>query len=320
MSRGPSPVRARVRESPRAGVVDACGVPQAGCRHRRRRLPARRRRLVRLRAARGRPGGGRPAVAGCAQLPYPPRPQAADRRGRPPGAGDRRRLPLHHAALRAGPAWGADAGRPWQRRLLPPGSERDRGAELPRPDLQGQAGRDVVGRQGAAGPRRRPLRDRRPVLPRDRALQGGPTARRPARVPDHPARHRARHEQRDADDGPHERRRAGELARGRQRDPRARDPERPGALRLAQPRPRRARRVAPDDRAAVRLLPRELDRHRRPGQPADLGAKHLGRLQGGQEDRRGDLAARREEERLRDGPRYGLRVAARRAVPRARPG
>ena len=51
----------------------------------------------------------------------------------------------------------------------------------------------------------------------------------------------------------------------------------------------------------ARLLPRQLDRRRRGRRPARLRPEHVGRLQDRPPDGRGDLAARRQEERLRDG-------------------
>ena len=72
-------------------------------------------------------------------------------------------------------------------------------------------------------------------------------------------------------------------------------------------------KVAP----AVRLLPRQLDRPRRRRKPARLGPEHVDRLQDRPRHRQGDLAARRQEERLRDGAGNAVRLAARRPPSRA---
>ena len=77
-------------------------------------------------------------------------------------------------------------------------------------------------------------------------------------------------------------------------------------------------RVLLEGRSRVRLLPRQLDRRRRRRQPARLGPQHLDGLQDRPHDRQGDLAARRQEERLRDGAGNAVRLAARRPPRRRR--
>ena len=124
-------------------------------------------------------------------------------------------------------------------------------------------------------------RDHRLLVPRDRTVPGG---RRPpggpARVRDHAARDRARHELRavaEADlSASAARRRTGR----RRHRPGARASERTRALRVAQPRPRVDRGDAcglqghPFDYFHVNSI--DIDGRR---QPAGLGAQHLGALQ-----------------------------------------
>ena len=109
-----------------------------------------------------------------------------------------------------------------------------------------------------------------------------------------------------------------ERSRHRRRRSGARAPERPGALRVAQSRPRHDRRVPRGGHHGrrVRLLPRQLDRAGRRRQLPRLRPQHVGDLQDRPRKRRRHLAARRQEERLRDGARNGIRLAARRASPR----
>ena len=137
-----------------------------------------------------------------------------------------------------GPARRADARRRRRGRLVPPDHPAD-GDELPCSDLQGRARAHVVGRQVEERPRRRRVRDRRPVVSRGRALRGRRSSPcRPPRVHHHAARTpRSSRSNEIADDGPDERRRPVALARRRRRRPGARDPERARPLRVAQPRP-----------------------------------------------------------------------------------
>ena len=74
--------------------------------------------------------------------------------------------------------------------------------------------------------------------------------------------------------------------------------------------------LRPTEREPFRLLPHQLDRGGRRRASARLGAEHLGRLQGAPPHRQGALAARRAQERLRDGEGNGHRLAARRALAR----
>ena len=96
---------------------------------------------------------------------------------------------------------GREAGRPDDRRrqraadLVPAAAGHPGGHRLPRADLQGQAGADLLAGHLAPGHRRRRDGDARPVLPRD---PPDPHAQRlparPARVQDHAARHGAHHQ------------------------------------------------------------------------------------------------------------------------------
>ena len=123
---------------------------------------------------------------------------------------------------------------------------------------------------------------------------------RPARADPHARGDGARHRLRHPDRRPLERRvRQGPRDRGGRAG--ARGTERPRALRVAEPRPRQAHGVLLEGRSRLRLLPRQLDRRRRRRQPARVGPQHLDGLQDRPHDRQGDVAARRQEERLRDG-------------------
>ncbi len=95
----------------------------------------------------------------------------------------------------------------------------------------------------------------------------------------------------------------------------ARGAERARALRMAKPRSREAHGVVLEGCPGLRLLPRQLDRPRRRRQPARLGPEHVDRLQGRPRKREGDLAPRRQAQRLRDGPGDAVRLAARRPPP-----
>ena len=120
------------------------------------------------------------------------------------------------------------------------------------------------------------------------------------------------------DDGHHRVRRRGERQGDRRHRPGAGDSERTRPLRVEEPRPCRRRGDACTGDRLARLLPRQLDRRRRRRESPRLRAQHVGRLQAQSQDRRGDLAARRQAERLRDGEGDRVCVAARRPPPARR--
>ena len=95
---------------------------------------------------------------------------------------------LHRPVVRPRSARRAHLRRRGRAALVPPDA-RD-GDGLPCPDLEGQAGADLVGGHVLArGPRPRRLRDGRRLVPRDRPDPcRRPPGRRPARVPAHPLR------------------------------------------------------------------------------------------------------------------------------------
>jgi hypothetical protein len=71
-------------------------------------------------------------------------------------------------------------------------------------------------------------------------------------------------------------------------------------------------------RPRLRLLPHQLHRHRARRQPAPPCPKYLDRIQGRAQQRRGLVATRREEERLRDGSWYQDHLPARGPPPESR--
>ena len=169
---------------------------------------------------------------------------------------------------------------------------------------------------GGRGDREQRLPDDRD-RPRRQRLPAGP-----ARIPDHPAGHRADHRlRRDRlqpliGRRPARRRRRGHAAAGDRPEDGPRD------VRVAQPRPRAPRELLRVGRAdeqgrTVRLLPHQLDRRRAGRRPAGRLAQHLGGVRRRPEDRPGALGAGRQALELQAGPRRHPGVAARRA-PAAR--
>src|SRR4029450_12380127 len=71
-----------------------------------------------------------------------------------------------------------------------------------------------------------------------------------------------------------------------------------------------------EERAAVRLLPHQLGRARPERQLPHLGAEHPNAVRHQPTERCDPMAPRREAERLRDGPRDDLQLAAWSALAR----
>ena len=175
------------------GPADAFATPRAG----RRRRP-RTAGLGRDREAARRRGGGarRDRAGGGADLPHAARPAAAGDHDPPSRPRRGRGAPLHRPVVRPRSARGAHLRQRGRAAVVPPDA-RD-GDGLPRPDLEGQAGADLVGGHVLRrGPRPWRLRDGRRLVPRDRPdpCRRSP-GRRPARVPAHPLGHRARDQER----------------------------------------------------------------------------------------------------------------------------
>ena len=287
------------RRARRRGLVHGGAAPLAERRHRRAAeaapAPARGDRPLPLAARSRGPGGAH----------HPPR--------RADGAR------LHHA--RAVLAQGqpaarrpADQRRPRRPRVVQAGTARHRGHRPQGAAPRRQARAHLVGGalRGRLGLRR--LQGARHALPAgglDRAEERLP--RRPPRHAAHRPRHRARAGLRPREARPAPARGRQARLRARQRRPGDRSRHRPRRLRMALARPGAARGEphAPAGAALVGLLPHQRRRGGRRRQPDRLRAQHLHALQAGPRRRVDHLAARRQAQRLPDGPRHALLLPAR---------
>ena len=146
---------------------------------------------------------------------------------------------VHRAQARLRPQRPDDLRRGGPAHLGARGAAEHGGVRLPRPALSRPARAHLVGGHLDARRRLRRGRGARPGLPRADARPGGQRLRgRPARVPDHPARHRAAARLRVRQRRPH----VGQGPEGRQGDRRRRAGGRPRdgprPVRVAQPGPR----------------------------------------------------------------------------------
>ena len=171
------------------------------------------------------------------------------------------------------------------------------------------------------GPRARRVRDRGLLVSGGGTGQGRRLpGRRPARVPAHGRGDGARDEERGCPARPHGLRRRPERAALQRCRPGDRDPERPRPLRVGQPRPRRGRGVAraPNknhfDYFHINSIDVDADGHLLVSARNTWTVYKVHRRTG-----EVHLAARRPQERLRDGTGDRDGVAARRALARRRP-
>ena len=191
-----------------------------------------------------------------------------------------------------------------------------------RAGVRGRAGAQLVG--GPLRARRgqgRLLRDHGRVVPRDRpVLVGTTSAPRLPRGPPDRRRNAARHRVRDRDRRPMS---VGGPSNGLLYGGLVQELAVPSGRLLWEWRSLDhvdvSETVTRPARFSVRLLPHQRYRRRRRRRSHRLGPEHVGRLQDRPPHRRGPVAARREEERLLDGPGHPVRLPARRASPRGRP-